>query len=113
MLAVGKAAHCAQNHDGGQGRQGLDAGVGQQMGRIGMGERSRGDGLIEVSEMGAKGPKQVETLVTALRGIGRQRKRPELGEASATQELGAADEPLVQGESLHAIFEHGLDADEA
>jgi hypothetical protein len=33
----------------------------------------------------------------------------ESGEAGATEELGAADEALVQGEGVHAIFEHGLD----
>ena len=38
MLAVGEAAHRPQDHDGGQGSQGPDAGVGQQTGRIGMGE---------------------------------------------------------------------------
>jgi len=31
---------------------------------------SGGDGLIEMIEMGAEGPEQVQTLIAALRGIG-------------------------------------------
>ena len=74
---------------------------------------SGGNGLIEMIEMGAEGPEQVQTLIAALRGIGWQGEGLELGEANATEKLGAPDEPLVQGEGLHAILEHGLDADKA
>ena len=78
-----------------------------------MGERGGRDGIIEVIEMGAESPEQVQTLVPALRGIGWQGEGLELGEAGATEELGAVGEALVQGEGVHAIFEHGLDPHQA
>jgi hypothetical protein len=58
-----------------------------------MGERGGRKGLIEVIEMGTERPEQVQTLVTALRGIGWQGEGLELGEAGAAEELGAADRP--------------------
>jgi len=78
-----------------------------------MGERGGRDGIIEVVEVGAESREQVQTLVTALRGIGRQGEGLELGEAGATEKLGAAGEALIQGEGVHAIFEHGLDPHQA
>src|SRR5438552_9355973 len=78
-----------------------------------MGGRGGRDGIIEVVEVGAESREQVQTLVTALRGIGRQGEGLELGEAGATEKLGAAGEALVQGEGVHAIFEHGLDPHQA
>ena len=43
---------------------------------VGMGQGGGGNGRIELLDLGVKGSEQFETVVAALRGIGRQRKRP-------------------------------------
>jgi len=58
-----------------------------------MGERGGREGIIEVIEVGAESREQVQTLVTAVRGIGRQGEGLELGEAGATEKLGAGRGP--------------------
>ncbi len=72
VLAVVEGGDGLQHDDGRQRRQGADARVGDEARGVGMGERRRGDGVVELVDLGGEPGEQLEALIPALRGMGRQ-----------------------------------------
>jgi hypothetical protein len=63
---------------------------------VGMGQGGGGNSGIELLDLGVKRLEQLETVVAALRGIGRQEQRLQLGQPGAPQQLGAARQALIE-----------------
>lgn len=87
--------------------------MGDEARGVGVGERGRGDGVIELADLGVEPGEQLEALIPALRGMGRQGEGLQLREAGLAEELGAPGEPVVEGDGMQAVLDHGADADEA
>jgi len=113
MLGVGEARNRAEDDHGGQRRQRADPGMCEQAWGVGMGAGGSGNGRIELLDLRVQGLEQLETVVAALRGIGRQRQGLELRHPGLPQQLGAAHQALIESDRVQAIFEHGLDPHEA
>ena len=104
VLAVGEASRRPQYDDGGERGQGADARVGDQTGSIGVRQGRRGDGVVELPDLGVEPGEQLQALIPALRSVRGQRERLQLGQADLAEQPGATDQSVVEGNGVQTIL---------
>src|SRR5262245_24728724 len=86
--------------------------MGHEACNIGVGRGRGGDLEIEGVDTVGEPVEQLETVITAATGVGREHEGAELSEAAPGPEGRPERQALIEGDGVQTIFNHGADADE-
>jgi hypothetical protein len=87
--------------------------MGHQTRNISVGRGGSGNLEIESVDAVREPVEQLETVVTAATGVGRQHEGAELSETAPGPQGGPERQALIEGDGVQAILDHGADLDKA